>query len=247
VGKGRRIARLKLDKEHPIVAYIHEAHARLLAQGSASEKAQAIDEATEAVRILSERFGPDHPLTADALGAQAEVEWAAGHLDKARAVLESRAGVEAGNFTRQLILSDELGYRALLGNQSPTDLYVSFHWNAEPNDASAARLAFEATLQRKGTLQDVLAEQARLQHTIGDGAELFARWLQAERTVRYCGLGRSPRSIALGAIGPALECKKDVLSLTVDAGLAYKALTERVPALMLSQLGLAISPRSCKL
>ena len=218
----------KVDPNHPVVAFVKEARARLLARGSIADKVQAAALAGEAVTMISDRFGEDHPLTADALGAQAEVEWAVGHIDAARSALQRRAHAESTNFIRQLVLNNETGYQNLLGSQSPTDLYVSFHWNAAPTDLAAAKLAFEATLQRKGTLQDILAEHARLQHQVGEGAQLFSHWKQAEDAMRACGTARSPLGLA-SASGLGTECTRDTLSLAADAGIAYKKLIKEVP------------------
>jgi hypothetical protein len=223
------MARREVDRNHPTIAYVLEARAQLLAKGTAAEKEQALGLAAEAVKILSGRLGDDHPLTANAWGVQAVAEWSAGRIGAARSSLETEARLETANFTRQLVLNDEAGYRELLNGQSQTDLYVSFHWNAAPDDAAAARLAFEAALQRKGTLQDVLAEHARLQRQIGEGTQLFERWIQTERNARACGLSTSPLELVSLGSGGEPACTKDAITLSVEAGLAYKALIDKVP------------------
>ena len=221
-------ARRDVDPSHPIIAYVLEARAQLLAKGTAAEKEQAVALAAQAVNTLSTHLGGDHPLTASAWGIRAVAEWSAGHIAAARSSFETEARLEAANFTRQLVLNEEAGYQRLLKSQSPTDLYVSFHWNAAPDDAAAARLAFEATLQRKGTLQDVLAEHARLQRQAGEGTQLFERWRDAERKARACGLSNSPLEPASLGSGPGPACTKDVISLAAEAGVAYKALIDKV-------------------
>jgi tetratricopeptide (TPR) repeat protein len=227
--RAEEMARREVDPDHPIIAYVLEARAQLLAKGTPAEKEEAIKLASEAVRILSDRLGGDHPLVAEAWNVRAMSEWSAGRLAAARSSLETEARLEAANFTRQLVLREEGGYQKLLNNQSPTDLYVSFHLLGMPGDQAAARLAFEAILQRKGTFQDVLAEHARLQHEASGGTELFERWTEAERKARECGLSNSPLELASLPSGPGGACAKDAISLANEAGLAYRALVEKVP------------------
>jgi tetratricopeptide (TPR) repeat protein len=221
------VARRSLGDDSWLVGSILAGKALIASSGSPDDRARAVVFAKQAVTQIERTLGRISPETIAAHLVLAQAYWASGDLDGAQARFAEVATREAEAARHWLALNDETGYRSLLGQFSPLDVFVSFHMNGRTADAAAARLGFWSVLQRRGSLQDILAEHARLQHKIDDGAALFARWMQAERLARRCATPGLSSDFA----GLPLNCSREAPRLLAEASAIREQLMARFPSL----------------
>ncbi len=199
--EAEKIVKLEGDPGSPIVAHVRLARAEALL-GSTTD-AQA---GPEAVRLATEALD----------------------LIRTRFGAEATAGADALRVLAMAkwSLGDLDGARSALRDKEKI-----VHMNGFPKDRSAAELAFSAVLQRKGTVQDLVAEQARIERNAGEARPLITLWKQKERAVAACAATDLPLSLVGGPHIQDSDCAKRILGLESDAGDARQQVLEKVPSL----------------
>jgi CHAT domain-containing protein len=225
------IARKKLDPNHPVIAAVELFKAINLIGGSTEQITEGIRLANHSRALIEARLGHDRAETSQAIRILALLKWSRGDLEGARSTLEQLVAADEVAMPRRLVLGGERGYASVLAQSSPTDAFVSFHFRGLPNDPAAARLALRAVLQRKGTLQDLLAEQARLQHKSSEAEILYGRWVRLENASRSCSEpDGSLHLIDAGSVTRAGICAKDVLAREADVNQALRDFVAKAPS-----------------
>ena len=227
------IAKQGSDAGHPVVAQVLLARAQALLHNPSGQQSslEAVRLAMAANNLLRARFGTKSAAGADALRVLATARWASGDLDGALSAFEQEDAIEASAFVSWLTVGDESRYANLLGRISLPDPYVSFHMNGLPRSREAAELGLSAVLERKGTIQDLVAEQALVERNAGAAGPLITAWKQKELAVATCAAAAPSLSLIGGAGTQAKDCAGRILGLEADAGAAFQQISERFPTI----------------
>ncbi|HKX31402.1 MAG TPA: tetratricopeptide repeat protein, partial [Blastocatellia bacterium] len=131
-----------------------------------------------ALAIREKALGPDHHSVAKTLNYLTLVSMARGEIQRAVAFQSRANAVSEHNLTLNLLTGSErqkLAYLALFTKE--TDLTLTLHSRAAPNDPQALELAFATLLRRKGRGLDAMTDTitALRSHAAPQDQELFDR------------------------------------------------------------------------
>ncbi len=147
-----------LGEKHPDVANNLQFLANLYYIQGNSKKAETLN--LQSLAIDQEIFGKKHPTTADSLGNLSVLYWAEDKYTLALDYLTQSTDIEEEYLTEFLNnIGDESRKQAYINTLSgSTNVTISLHLNAQPDNPEASQLAFTTILRRKGRILDALSE-----------------------------------------------------------------------------------------
>ena len=169
-----------LGPEHPDTATSLNNLAELYRATGAYAQAEPLYK--RALAITEKALGPEHPDTATSLNNLALLYWAQARWSESAASMKRGLRIEESNARRVLPLGDESrkrAYAAMLTGS--TDGAVGLSLDSLGKVSGAERLGLEVVLQRKGRVQDLMADSfaaARASMSPSD-RRLFEQWREA--------------------------------------------------------------------
>src|SRR5262249_53334502 len=146
-----------LGPEHPDTAASVNNLAMLYYDTGAYAQAEPLHR--RALAIREKVLGPEHPNTATSLNNLAVLYWAQARWAEAEASMERSVSIEESNARSILALGDESRKRAhaatLAGSTAGA---VAFSLGSLGDIPGVRQLGLEVVLQRKGRVQDVMAD-----------------------------------------------------------------------------------------
>ena len=176
-----------LDARHPRLAVRLNGLAEVLRLRGEYQRAEPLYERVQSIR--EQTLGGSHPQVADAWIARSLLRYASGDFAGAAALLSR--GSELREETLALVLtagSEDAKRQYLSKIADETDIAVSLHLGAAPESATAATLALNDIVQRKGRSLDAMADQfGNLRRRLDAADQDVLRQLSAARG-RLAGL-----------------------------------------------------------
>ncbi len=146
-----------LGKEHPSVAVsLNNLAALYDAQGNYSQAEPLLQ---RSLAIYEKVLGKEHPDVARSLNNLALLYWAKGDIARTLEYRTRSTNIEERNLDLIFTIGSEARKSAYIATLfGTTDLTISLHIQAIPDNAQAARLALTTTLQRKGLILDAVTD-----------------------------------------------------------------------------------------
>lgn len=222
--KALQLQKEQLGREHPLVAATVERLAELLE--SSGQKAAAQQMFYQARQIYAAAYGHRHPEYSALLTKQATARLAEGDLQAAQATLRA-AFMDEEEMLRGLVTAESTS-QWLNQQHELSDMIYSLALE-HPRDQSAARLALQVALLRKGRATEIRAHATEaLQRSLTVRA-------QRDRFLRWRGLVEQRESLLWGEASAQLMLGRNVGvqldSLRSQANVVYQQLVRELPSL----------------
>jgi CHAT domain-containing protein/Tfp pilus assembly protein PilF len=146
-----------LGAEHPFVTYPLNGLAVL--NTARGDFAKAEPQYQRVLTIRERALGPDHPLVAESLAGLAALYALQGNLDQAVKTQLRTNAITEHNIALNLVTGSERQKLAYLASLSEnTDRTLSLYIRNAPQNSEARDMAITSILQRKGRVQDAMAD-----------------------------------------------------------------------------------------
>jgi CHAT domain-containing protein len=198
-----------LGPEHPNMAI--SLNNLALLYWSTGAYAQAEPLYKRALTIYEKVLGPEHPNTALSLANLATLSWERNRWSESFARTQRFLSIEESNAQRILLLGNESRKRAYADTLTDsTWAAVSFSLASHGKVPLAERLGLEVVLQRKGRVQDLMADVfavARASLSASD-REVFDAWREANAQLATLSF-RGPEHMPLATYRERLEALRE--------------------------------------
>lgn len=195
-----------------------------------------------AVEVLEKAFGPTHPNLTAPLRSLAAIQSARGDHGKGRMTLERASDIGEKHTTRLLAGGSEAQKLAWLSTLDPMwEQIVEHHLHHEPQNIPAARLAFDATLRRKGRALDAVAGSLSLlrRNMSLDTQRLFEQLREQQKQLAAKTMHASDEKNLETWATEVLKLEKEVERLETLVGeqsTAYRVETKRATIATVQQM-----------
>lgn len=195
-----------------------------------------------AAEVLEKAFGPTHPNLTAPLRSLATIQRLRGELDKSRTTLERASDIGEKHTARMLAGGSEAQKLAWLSTLDPLwEQIVDHHLQAEPQNVTAARLAFDATLRRKGRALDAVAGSLSLlrRNMSPDTQRLFEQLREQQKQLAAKTMHASDEKNLEAWATEILRLEKEVErleTLVAEQSTAYRVETQRATIATVQQM-----------